>query len=293
MSYTGFYINLDRCPDRRADMESELARVGLSQNYRRFAAADGNTLNLPNPHLNNGEIGCFLSHYLVLKENLGAARHLHIIEDDTIFDASTERTIHRVIESGEIGAYDILFTDMALPLANDAYKSCKAVYDSIVTRDSKGALEKVAFQILDLDIFAPAASSYIINPRALEKIVRLYHDELTQGASMPVDVFLRDKARSGAIKAGCLFPFVTSVRVERTYDSTVRKVPDVTMRFTAANIARYSFFIGCDWNKCREMTDRLLPLPPLDDLHTGILADILAFSLIDNAPRPDKSSQAA
>ncbi len=109
---------------------------------------------------------------------------------------------------------------------------------------------------------------------------------------MPFDIFLREMALSGAIKAGCVFPFITSVRIEHIYNSTERKTADVTMRFTAANIARYSFFIGCDWGKCAELADRL-PQLPQTDRHAAILARILAFSLAENGKQEDQASRAA
>src|SRR5258708_15667754 len=84
-AYRGFYINLDRSPERRGEVEAQLKRFGLEHRYRRFPAADGNVLNVPNPRLTNAEIGCFTSHYLVLKENLDSRTHLHIVEDDVVF----------------------------------------------------------------------------------------------------------------------------------------------------------------------------------------------------------------
>jgi hypothetical protein len=36
MSYLGFYINLDRSRERRAEIEAELARHNLAQAYTRF-----------------------------------------------------------------------------------------------------------------------------------------------------------------------------------------------------------------------------------------------------------------
>src|SRR5262249_27224658 len=152
----------------------------------------------------------------------------------------------------------------------------KSLYDRVVTVDQAGAIESAAFQILGIDkIVFTTASSLLINKNSIGKLCDLYHAELTKGTIDPVDIFLRERARAGTIKAGCIFPFLTSVRVERTMNSTVRQVPDVTMRYTAADIARYSFFIGCDWQKCHELLAQLIPLPPAADQHAAILAHIL------------------
>src|ERR1700733_16232186 len=129
MDYRGFYINLDRRPDRRAEMEAELARYNLKEAYKRFSAADGNSLRGPNPHLKEGEMGCFTSHYLLLKENLGQTKPLHVIEDDVVFASCTGQAIRWAIEQGHLAKYDIIYTDIFVPLLNDAYKVYKKFYD--------------------------------------------------------------------------------------------------------------------------------------------------------------------
>jgi hypothetical protein len=42
--YHGLYINLDRSPERRRNMEDQLAACGLSDIYARFPAVDGKTV---------------------------------------------------------------------------------------------------------------------------------------------------------------------------------------------------------------------------------------------------------
>lgn len=286
MSYAGFYINLDRCPDRRAEMEEELARCNLAQRYKRFAAADGNTLNVQNSPLNKGEIGCFTSHYLILKENLGRGEHLHVVEDDTLFAPSTEQILGQIIDSGEAGNYDMFYTDLAVPLSNDAYRIYKSLYDSLVVRGPGGGIQNISFKSLVLEKLSfNGTSSFLINKNSVQKLYELYHEELMAGLRVPIDVFLRENIRAGVIKAACIFPFITSARVERTITSTVRRNDDPTRRFTAGNLARYSFFIGCDWGKCMEMLERYVPpFPPPEDRHAYLLARILAFSGLDAPP---------
>ena len=282
MTYAGAYINLDRCPGRRAEIEGELARHGLAGRYRRFGAADGNTLALPASRLNHGEIGCFTSHYLLLKEHLALDRHLHVVEDDTVFASCFDQVVSRIIDSGAMDALDILYTDVALPLSNEAYKNFKALYDKIVTRDAAGKLKNAAFQILKPDnLMFLTANAYLVNKRSIGRIHQIFHDELMRGAQLPVDALLREKIMAGKITAGCIFPFITSVRPERVMNSLVRKVPDVTLKFTAATIARYSFFIDASWDECEDMIERLLPPPSQDDRHAAILSQILAFSLMN------------
>ena len=43
-SYVGAFINLDRSPQRRAEMEGQLAELGIADRYVRFPAIDGSKL---------------------------------------------------------------------------------------------------------------------------------------------------------------------------------------------------------------------------------------------------------
>lgn len=280
MSYQGVYINLDRSADRRAEMEAELARVGLTQRYKRHPAADGNEAKVNSPLKNAGEIGCFLSHAAALKANAGTDRHLHILEDDVVFATSTARTLDGLIADGALENFDILYTDIAMPLANDSYRDFKNLFDRAVTRDAAGKIARVAFQTLDVQsVSFHSASSYVVNKKSFAKIAALYDAEIAAGIRAPVDDFLHLQAKVGAIRSGCVFPFITSVRVEHTLDSTVRIKPDVTRKFTATNIGRYSFFIDCDWQTCQRLMDTYIPPPPADDRHAQLLSRLLAFSL--------------
>ena len=80
-------INLDRRPDRWKKMQLKFARHGISS-VRRFAALDGDKLNIPaNWEHTSGAYGCLQSHLRVVREarRLGLPGVL-IFEDDVVFD---------------------------------------------------------------------------------------------------------------------------------------------------------------------------------------------------------------
>jgi GR25 family glycosyltransferase involved in LPS biosynthesis len=288
MSYQGIYINLDRSAARRAALETELARLGLTERYQRLPAVDGNTLRLTSPLKNPNEIGCFLSHVEALKAGLNSDLPLHIIEDDTVFAACAERTLNWAITSGVINDFDILYTDIAMPLSNESYRTFKSLFDRSVNRDAAGNIASVKFQTLNLqDIPFLAASSYLVNKNSVQKLLRLYDNEIAAGVRIPIDLFLPSQAKVGAIKIGCLFPFVTSINVEETLTSTIRLKPDTTKKFTAANIGRYSFFVDCNWDICQNLMHSHIVQPPPSDRHAKLLTQLLAFSLIDQAAGQD------
>lgn len=281
MSYQGLYINLDRCTERRAAMEAELMRYGLTQHYKRLRGADGNEANIHSPLANAGEIGCFLSHIGALREGMKTGEHLHIVEDDTLFAACTAPTLEWALSSGVADAYDILYTDIAMPLANDSYRLFKNMFDRCVKRDAGGTIIGAEFQAIDLSsVEFLTTSSYLVHKKSLKKLHALYEEEYAAGLRLPIDLFFRNHAKVGSLKIGCLFPFVTSARVEETLTSTVRLRPDASRRFTAANLGRYSFFVGCDWDECQRLLDAHIPPLPVTDRHAQLLAQLLGFSLM-------------
>jgi len=78
MLYRGFYINLDQNLERRNYVEKQLAACNLESRYTRFPACVGNALNLKAPRLTAGQIGCFSSHYLLLKSQVDSPGHIHL-----------------------------------------------------------------------------------------------------------------------------------------------------------------------------------------------------------------------
>ncbi|MGB9153848.1 MAG: glycosyltransferase family 25 protein [Alphaproteobacteria bacterium] len=282
MNYAGYYINLDRRPDRRAEMEAELARYGLGGNYARFSAIEGNALGFPNPHLKVGEMGCFASHYKLLGENLGQDRHLHFVEDDTIFAPSFVQTMNGIFNRGLFTDYDIIYTDVWMPLLNDAYKNYRSFYDAMVKRDAAGKIVQAAFTVINMKgLMFGSTSSYFVNKTSIQKVYDAYAHEITHEPRQSIDLFIRKLSDEGELKVGCVFPFVTSVHLDHIVETDIAR-PYHEMSALAAHLGRYSFFIGADLNKCEEYLRKLMPLPPQPDQHTRILNHLLCYSMTDN-----------
>lgn len=277
MSYAGFYINLDDSGDRRAEAEAEFARFGMSHRYRRFPAIRGNALGFPNPHLTESEIGCFTSHCLVLKENLAAAKHLHVVEDDVLFSRFTAESIRCVIETGIVDQFDILFTDTLVAPINGEYQYCKGLYDRSIDRDEAGAATAVRPQVIK---FIAGTNSYIVNRNSVGKIVDILLRSLEAGATYPIDLMIRYLTDKRVLRVGALFPFVTSVRLAHTINPTIggRRQHDLTA--VAAWLGRQSFFVDCDIRALQAQAEQMLPIP-VDDPRHNVLARVLAFTLTD------------
>jgi GR25 family glycosyltransferase involved in LPS biosynthesis len=285
MSWRGLYINLDRNLDRRTEIEAELVRHSFSNRYRRFPAAEGNALNFPNPHLSNGEIGCFTSHYQILKENLNSTDHLHIVEDDILFSAQTAPVMDWAIAQGFLEQYDIVFTDVFVPLLNDALKNYKKLFDAAVAHDASGAMTRAAFSIVNMkDMMLSSTCAMLVSKKAIAKLHDLYGECLSNQPRLPIDLFLRNLTQRGVITTGTMFPFITSIRLDRILSTNMAARQD-TLSALAASIARYSFFIDANMAECQKMIDQYLPLAAQNQ-RSAVLNQLLAFSLTDAYTAP-------
>jgi GR25 family glycosyltransferase involved in LPS biosynthesis len=280
MSYVGYYINLDRSLERRTEIEAQLVRYGLSHRYQRFPATDGNGLAFPNPYLTDGQIGCFTSHCLVLDANLHSRFYLHIIEDDVVFSKYTHSVINNVLSRG-FAEFDIIFTDLYLAPSIPEYKTFKAQYDNCVARDQTGRVTQInSFGVVGLkNSFFAGMTSYLVNPRSINKLRSIYMEALTNGARKPIDLVIRDSVRGGAIRAGLIFPFVTSIRLERLVATTTQTTRDPRSD-TAANLARLSFFVESNISELRQYAEEVLTLP-VGDSHHQLLSRILSFVITE------------
>jgi GR25 family glycosyltransferase involved in LPS biosynthesis len=282
MSYVGFYINLDRSPQRRDEIIAQLKRLELLSQYSRFPAADGNVLNLGKSSLRTGEIGVFTSHYLLLKKNLTEAHHLHVIEDHVVFSGATKPTLQMLIDSRKLDDFDIVFTDNSLPFDLFAIRAYKALFDNSVVKDESGRVLSVKkYTVIDLkNRFFASASSYLVNKNSIAKLHNILKEEIETGPRMPVDLFMRAKVYEGTIRAGCIFPFVTSMRPDHIFKTTIQGRYESDLSVLASLLMRYSFFVECDWTKCNQLIKDYFT-PVKRDMHLNLLSSVFEFVLSD------------
>lgn len=122
-----FMINLKRRPERKIKMELTLKEMGIEYTY--FEAVDGKTLNdeiisqkgikfmvgYEDPYhkrpMKMGEIGCFLSHYMIWQQMIERnLKEVLILEDDIKFEPYfTERAEEVMYEARTMGGYDLIY----------------------------------------------------------------------------------------------------------------------------------------------------------------------------------------
>ena len=96
--YRGYFINLARSRSRRTALVRHLGDIGAAARYERVDAVDGRAVAADFPSkLDPGSLGLWLTHEALLRACRSADRHLHLIEDDTIFAKSAARTFDVVL----------------------------------------------------------------------------------------------------------------------------------------------------------------------------------------------------
>lgn len=254
--YHGAYINLDRSTLRRERMETQLARLKLTDRYSRFSAIDGAALKRAGSKIGPGELGAFFSHMRVLEEAQQRGLPLHVLEDDVLLSEHAGPVIDEAVASGLLERFDIVFTDTLLMPHLGMLKALKAEFDSVIAAQAH-PLRLADLKVIDL---APenfsCLTSYIVGNKSMDRVIALYRAELERGPLKPVDLFLRDCVSDGRLRAGLLFPFVSSFRLDEIAGSTIAtgtQIANPSVMVLAT--LRYLFFVGRDLTYAKACLD--------------------------------------
>jgi hypothetical protein len=125
----------------------------------------------------------------------------------------------------------------------------------------------------------------VIHRNAIVKLYNLLQQEIKVGPRYPIDLLIREKVYAGEIRAGCIFPFITSIRLENMFDSTIRDPNKGDLSGLAMMLLRHSFFVECDWAKCNELAVHYLT-PDKQDMHETLLSHVFDFFLSDRFTLP-------
>jgi len=278
--YHGLYINLDRSPERRRNIEEQLDAYGLRDIYGRFPAIDGKAKAFPQSPLKPGEIGVFLSHRHALEQARVRAECVHILEDDALLTPHVPGVIGDAIRGNLFDRYDFLFTDILVICETELLKKLRKGYDGVKIPTS-GKLRLSDLKLLDL-ARVPFAStqSYVVGAKSLEKVLALYDEEIANGLKKPVDIFIRQQVRRGTLRAACVFPFITTGRFEDVVKSTIagQGVREGRSSALALAVLRYLFFVGCDLDYAQRVLNTVTQeaRKPTDHRH-ALLMQITEF----------------
>jgi hypothetical protein len=280
-NYHGVYINLDRSAVRRERMETQLAQLQLADRYARFPAVDGAAQNLRSSKIGPGETGAFLSHARVLEQAQQRGLPVHILEDDALLSEHVQPVIEDVVTSGLLDRFEIIFTDTLFNPHLGMLKGLKAAFDSVAPPPSQ-PLRLADLKVIDLarDNFA-CLTSYVVGANSMDRIMALYRAELAHGPLKPVDLFLRDCVADGRLRAGLVFPFVTSFRLDEIAGSTIATGTHLAKpSVMVLAILRYLFFVGRDLGYAKSCLDAVTQQNRRKtDPHHDLMVQALEFVL--------------
>jgi GR25 family glycosyltransferase involved in LPS biosynthesis len=282
LPYSGRYINLDRSADRRARLEKQLRELGIERAYSRFAAVDGSAVVDRTGTISSREYGCFASHAQVIKDACSGGTHLHVLEDDALLSPEFVPVVAGVIGQGFLDQYDILFTDVYVPpdpVRFAQYERARRENTSVDPATGREYLKSIV--VFDLRNTAWACtSSYVVSRRCLGRMAELLENALSAGPAAPIDLTLRELVNSGALKAGCLVPFLTSIDLALDVDSTIHASSDQE-RVTrlACNVVRQTLFVRPDWQTIGSVLHRYFPAgaPSARREAVGRIMDFVVF----------------
>ncbi len=275
--YAGYYINLDRSPERRREIEAGLDALGILGRYHRFPGIDGAVIE-KSGKLKPGEVGCYRSHYEALRLGEATGLPVHVLEDDVLFSNNFDKVAETILSKNLLDRYDILFTDTFVPSDPHRLSFLKKSFD----RAMKGP--NVTYTVMDMrQTYLCCASSYFVNPASVGKVAVFLARELSAGPEVMHDILFRKLAQAGELRIGCCFPFTTSVRLEHIMATTIvgREAQIGNLSVLAAALLRYSFFVERDLEGYAKkflgaLNDGAERKP---DTHKDLLMDVLEFTL--------------
>ena len=143
------------------------------------------------------------THEALLRACRSADRHLHVIEDDTIFARSAGRTFDVVLRQADDQLnWDLLFTEIFVPFSVPVFRQLAEKID-VHARSKRYALLDLA------GIGFAGATSFFINQKAIGKYAALIAGKWSLGA--PIDLFIRQLVHDGVLRAYVTVPFITSI----------------------------------------------------------------------------------
>ncbi|PBI86157.1 Glycosyltransferase family 25 (LPS biosynthesis protein) [Variovorax boronicumulans] len=286
----GCYINLERSTERRAAMDAQLQRLGLTQVHR-LAAIEAQTLAPGNTAITPGERACFLSHAEALTR-ANPDESLLVLEDD----AQLSEALPAVLRSGALAQLEAEGCDIAFlecqPVTSTQHLLAlwHSLQRRLPPRDSSAprhALTGIDF--LDArTLYNWGAVAYVVTPKGLRVLPALLQEAITHGPLQPYDLTLGSFLRDGRLQGVVLSPFLATPAWGSHADSTLGSPAESAAHDVLGGALRRLFFAGpLEGLEAHVAPWRHAPLT--DDPQLRLLADLMAQLFVltarDHAPR--------
>jgi hypothetical protein len=269
MEIEGVYINLDRSPERRGEMERQIESLGLPYPVRRLAAVDGQKQPGRPGEFTPGQYGCWLSHLMALEQSVGRECHTHIMEDDALLGAALPilPDVVQSLDSGSAGEWDILFLDATLIEPMDM---CHVFGWAKAARQG-GA---VRVRALPREFTVYGLHSYVINSARKAYVLDFLKRHLASGR--PIDNVTAYGVQSGALRGFLTTPFMTSA-AETSLKRTVGESGDD--RFLAWQVFRRLCFHDLDAQELDALFEKSAKLMQTVSEEDRLLGELCAYRM--------------
>jgi glycosyl transferase family 25 len=275
--FQGYFINLDRSPDRRRSIESELGKYGLGAAYARIAAVDGRNVARQVGKISPGAYGCFASHIQALGNGISTGQNVHILEDDAVLSPSLVSIAGDFARQPIFDQIDILFTEVGIRPDSVTV----AAFDKACGSGADRSRQPV--RLLDLkNVVWFGMTSYLVARRCVAALPAVHKTELDNGPTLPIDLRIRHLVDTGRLRAAVCLPFATSIDLELDANSTIR---DVDRSRIATNIIRHAFFRHADPGVMKAALEKYCSVGALDGRRSA-LQQAITFTMFGDFRLP-------
>lgn len=241
--FKGYYINLKESYERNNFIQKQLKDLNIDKKYNRLEAIKGSQVfNNYKTKLNEGSLGCWLSHEKVLTLNKNTNEHLHILEDDARLSSALMPTF-KAFESKV--DWDIIFTDVYFSMLSPS---------NFYKIHEKYKLFKEKKQISLINLFGlpfNGTTSYFVNKNSIEKLDNLVGRDYN--TTIKHDTRINNLVQQKKLKAYLTVPFLTSIS-NLSDNSTIDETYNTNL--LAMDFIRKSFFINSNTEKILKETKK-------------------------------------
>lgn len=248
MTLNGFYINLDRSPQRREHMEAQLSRLQIDW-VKRFSAIDGTTVT-PGPgcRLSAGELACFLSHTQII-ESAPEDSFTIIFEDDIELSTDLPLVMHPA-QVTQLAPYDVVMLD------------CQPFWSSQTVLAMWRSMERQLVEPRELHdfnamrrirgvefhnasgIYCWGLQAYMVTPNGRAKLIPLLRETLERGPPGPIDILIKHACSDGRLSGVALIPFLATPLLESHTATTIVERSQALDKLALVSAVRRMFFAG-------------------------------------------------
>ena len=197
----GFYINLRGSEERKNAIQACINEASPNFNISRFNGIYGSDASISNPHLTHGQWGCYLSHTLLIQNNLNSQNHLLIIEDDSHFNKSINLISEKIEKLDD--SWDIIYLDATLVEIED-----QLLFSRKIIEEKNKSKDILNIEKIPSTATIYGTHCYLINKSSINKIHKILLNNAMTG--LPIDNVLSAAIQEGKITAHITLPFLTA-----------------------------------------------------------------------------------